>query len=186
MEKEIWKDIKDYEGLYQVSNWGRVKSLNYLHHKKVAILKLYKNRFGYMRVILQKDGIVKNYFVHRLVATAFLENPENLPQVNHKDEDKTNNFVGTPENNYKDGNLEWCDCKYNTNYGTGIKRRSYKTSKKLSKPVLQFTLDGIFIREWESTRECGRNGFHQGHVWSCCVGKQKQHKGYIWKYKEVK
>lgn len=183
---EIWKDIvydgEDYTNLYQVSNLGRVKSLNY---RKERVLQPNKNNNGYLRVGLCKDGKRKFFSIHRLVATTFLENPENKLEVNHKDEDKTNNFVGTPENDYKDGNLEWCDKEYNNNYGTRVVRIVKKTTNgKLSKPVLQFTLTGEFIREWPSTAECERNGFNHGNVSSCCQGKKLQYKGFIWKYKE--
>lgn len=183
---EIWRDIKDYEGLYQVSNWGRVKSLNYHRTGREELIQPVIVKC-YLQVCLYKDGKPKRFLIHRLVASAFLENPENLPQVNHKDEDKTNNFVGTQENEYKDGNLEWCSNEYNTNYGTRNERVSKKmiNNEKLSKPVFQFTKTGDFIREWESTMECGRNGFDQGHVAACCRGEQKSHKGFIWKYKET-
>ena len=171
MKKEIWKDIKDYEGLYMVSNWGRVKSLPRNGTVKYArILKPGTNRYGYLFVNLSKNGIIKTYLVHRLVAEAFLDNPDNLPQINHKDEDKTNNHVN---------NLEWCDAKYNTNFGTCIERRS----KKKSKTVLQYDLEGNFIREWPSTMECERNGYKNTGISQCCLGKQKTHKGFIWKYK---
>lgn len=175
---EIWRDIKDYEGLYQVSNFGRVKSLNYRHTGKEELMELCKNKKGYLQVTLYKDGKRKTFKVHRLVASAFLENTDNLQEVNHKDEDKTNNFVGTPENDYKDGNLEWCSHEYNINFGTCIER----VAKSQSKTVLQFSKTGDFIREWSSTAECGRNGFNQGNVWSCCKGRLKSYKGYIWKY----
>lgn len=172
---EIWKDIKEYEGLYQVSNYGRVRSLNYNHTKKIRELKVYTNEFGYLRAYLRKDNITNVFFVHRLVADAFIPNPLNLPQVNHKDENKTNNNVE---------NLEWCSCTYNINYGTRKEKVAKKnTNGKKSKIVLQYALDGTFIREWPSTNECGRNGFSQNHVADCCRGKYKQHKGFIWKYK---
>ena len=180
--REIWKDIKDYEGLYQVSNWGRVKSLCF---GKEKMLQPVKHKNGYLYVSLGRKKIIS---IHRLVAEAFIPNPNNLPQVNHKDEDKTNNFVGTPENDYKDGNLEWCDCKYNINYGTHNKRVSDTqiNDQNKSKKVIQFTLDGEFVREWPSVNECRRNGFNQGHVAACCRGntKLKTYKGYKWKYKE--
>ena len=187
---EIWKDIvydgEDYTNLYQVSNLGRVKSLGNgkSNNSKERILRPGKTTNGYLKVCFCKDGKQKWFLVHRLVATAFLENPENKPEVNHIDEDKTNNFVGTPENDYKDGNLEWCDGEYNKNYGFRNEKISEKmTNGKLSKLVVQFTLDGKFVREWPSTMECGRNGFHHGAVSACCRGELKSHKGFIWKYK---
>lgn len=174
MKTEIWKDIKYYEGLYQGSNWGRVKSLERIdcigHHRKERILKLSTDKDGYLYVYLYKNGKGKNFSVHRLVAEAFLPNPHNYPCVNHKDENKQNNNVD---------NLEWCNVKYNNTYGTRIER----VSKKQSKPVLQYTLDGQFVKEWESTRECGRNGFNQQTISACCRGKLKTHKDSIWKYK---
>ena len=182
---EIFKDIKDYEGLYQVTNFGNVWSLNYYRSGKPKLLKPGKTKNGYLLVSLYKNGKRKSYKVHRLVSEHFIPNPNNLPCVNHKDEDKTNNFAGTPENDYKDGNLEWCTHEYNTNHGTRNKRiAKSNTNGKRSKKVLQFTLDGEFIREWPSTAECGRNGFNQRNIVSCCNGKLKQYKGFIWRHKE--
>lgn len=175
---EIWKPKKDYEGLYEVSNLGRVKSLGNgnSNNSKERILKPGKVKGGYLQICLSKNRKHKNFYIHRLVAEAFLPNPDNLPFINHKDEDKTNNSVE---------NLEWCTFEYNINYGTRtLRANKTNTNGKLSKPVLQFTLDGEFVREWESTMECGRNGFNQGHVAECCRGERKSHKGYIWKYKE--
>lgn len=98
------------------------------------------------------------------------DNPDNLREVNHKDEDKLNNRVD---------NLQWCSRSYNINYGV----RNERVSKKLSKPVLQYDLDGNLIKEWPSAAEAGRNGFNHNHISECCRGKLKSHKGYIWKYK---
>ena len=161
--EEIWKDKKDYEGLYQVSNWGRVKSLKF---GKEKILKPQKDTSGYLCVTLCKNNNQCQFKVHRLVAEAFIPNPNNYKEVNHKDENKTNNVVT---------NLEWCDRKYNQNYGT--------RTEKCSKKVYQYTLDGKFVKEWKSTAECDRNGYNYGNVAACCRGKLKTYKGFIWRYK---
>lgn len=121
MIKEIFKDIEGYENLYQVSNLGNVKSLNYKHTGKEKILTPDKDRYGYFKVVLHKQGKRKKFFVHRLVAQAFLPNSQNLEQVNHKNEIKTDNRVQ---------NLEFCTPKYNANYGTRNKRVA---EKKVSK-----------------------------------------------------
>ena len=181
--KEIWKDIKDYEGLYQISNFGRVKSLRRLitnqynsFYIEEKILKNWKNNKGYCLVTLCKNGTQKKIQVHRLVALHFLPNPGNLPEVNHKDENPQNNIVT---------NLEWCDRLYNVRYGTGIERQKKKQLNdiKKSKRVLQYDLEGNLIREWASAMECGRNGYNYGHVADCCRGERKTHKGFIWRYK---
>lgn len=179
---EIWRDIKNYENLYQGSNLGRARSLDTYRKGKNGSVRFCKGRIlkpvttkdGYLQVVLCKNGKKKTYYVHHLVAEAFIEIPEELKhlngtrylQVNHKDEDKTNNNVN---------NLEWCDRTYNINYGT--------RNERCSKPVLQYTLDGQFIREWESATEAGRNGFNQGNIAACCQGKRKSHHKFIWKYK---
>ena len=172
---EIFKDIKDYEGLYQVSNLGQILSLNYYRSGKPKLLKPSKDKKGYLLVNLYKNRKRKSYKIHQLVAEHFIPNPDNLPEINHIDEDKTNNRVD---------NLEWKSHKDNCNHGTRNERIvKANTNGKRSKPVLQFTLDGEFVREWPSIGECGRNGFNQRNIVSCCNGKLKQYKGYIWRYK---
>src|SRR5574344_1100472 len=104
--KEIWKNVSGYEGIYQISNFGRVRSFKF---SNVRILKNIVQSAGYLTVDLRKNGARKSFKIHRLVALAFIENPNNLPSINHKDECKTNNSVN---------NLEWCTDKYNSNYGT--------------------------------------------------------------------
>ena len=184
---EEWKDIKDYEGLYQVSNLGRILSLNYHREGKAKLKNPVEDKDGYFTVQLSKNGERKTCKVHRLVAETFLDNPENLPEVNHKDEDKTNNFVFLNEDgsiNKEKSNLEWKWHKDNINHGTHNERSAKtRTNGKLSKRVLQLSLDGELIREWESTQECGRNGFCQGAVSECCQGKRKTHKGFRFMYK---
>lgn len=173
--EEVWKDIEGYEGLYQVSNKGNVKSL--VNNKGVEREKLLKPVIvnGYKKVNLCKNKTKKTYSIHRLVAQAFIENTNNYPCINHKDECKTNNVVE---------NLEWCTHKYNTNYGSCIKRMSESqiNDTNKSKQVYQYSKEGELISVWESTSECGRNGFERSSVSACCNGKLKTHKGYIWRY----
>lgn len=172
IDMEEWRDIKDYEQLYQISSMGRVKSLNYNHTGKERIMKGCNNGNGYLYVGLCKEGKRKNYLVHRLVAQAFLDNPNNLPQINHKDEDKTNNRVE---------NIEYCDRSYNLNYGTHNER----VAKALSIPILQFSKTGEFIRKWESAKEVERElGLNQGNISKCCQGKLKSAGGYVWGYEK--
>lgn len=182
---EVWKtavyDGEPYED-FEVSNLGRIKSLNYHHTGRAELMKPFEVSGGYLEVCLWKNRKRKWCLVHRLVAQTFLPNPENLPQVNHKDEDKTNNFVFLNEDGSVDkekSNLEWKSPKDNSNHGT----RNERIAKSLSKRVLQFTLDGEFVREWESTMECGRNGFIQQNVVKCCNGERKTHKGFRFQYK---
>ena len=185
---ELWKDVKDYEGLYQVSTLGRVRSLDKYVNAKIRnvdkvlkrgrILKPVYNKDGYLKVNLYKNGKETNFFVHRLVAKTFIPNPDNLPLVNHKDEVKDNNYPY---------NLEWCTDEYNKNYGTAIERikKTLTNRKDMSKKVYQYDMQGNLIKEWSSTAEAGRNGFSSSCISSCCLGKRKFHKGFIWSYEEL-
>ena len=168
-EEEIWCPIKGYEGLYEVSDQGRVKSLKF---GKERIMKNIRNKDGYLSVGLRKNREQKLYLVHRLVAQTFIPNPDNLPEVNHKDEDKINNKVS---------NLEWCDRKYNQNYGTGIQRMAEKKSKS----VLQYTKSGEFVKEWKSGMDVQRNiNYSRSDISLCCNGKLKSANGFVWKFKD--
>ena len=165
---EIWKDVKGYEGLYKISNRGKVYSF-YTN----KILKNSKSIDGYYRVYLRKNKKRKFASIHRLVAEAFIPNPNDLPQVNHKDENKKNNNVY---------NLEWCDCKYNANYGTRNKRGS--NSKK--KAIEQYTKDNKLIRIWNSSIEIRDVlGFDTSAISKCCNNRKNFNSshGYIWKFK---
>ena len=184
---EHWRtavyDGEIYEGLYKVSNLGRILSLNYRNTGKPDLMTPVEMSNGYFQVQLSKNGEYKKCYVHRLIAETFLENPENLPEVNHIDEDKTNNFVFLNEDgtvNKEKSNLEWKTHRDNINHGT----RNERVAKALSKKVLQLSLSGELIREWESIQECGRNGFNQGAVCKCCNGKRKTHKGFRFMYAE--
>lgn len=184
IKDEVWKDIKGYEGSYQVSNMGRVKSFC----RKTRILKPQKTQDGYLQVCLCRDGKKKRLYVHRLVAGSFIPNLENKETINHINEIKTDNHVS---------NLEWMTRAENNNHGThterGVKKRKGrkqskewidKRAKGNSKPVLQFTLDGKLVKEWSSITEAGKSGFTPSNIIKCCRGKQKTSKGYIWKYKQ--
>ena len=193
---EIWREIEEYPN-YMVSNFGRVKSLGNNKTRKEKIIKPRKTKRNYYRVSLCKNGKQKDYYIHRLVAEAFIPNPDNLPQVNHKDENTLNNCVS---------NLEYCDVLYNNNYGTRNKRISEKhKSKKLSeeaitkrsekrigiyntkisKPVLQIDKKtNEVIMEFPSAREVERQfGFAHTHISRCCKDNTKSAYGYKWQYK---
>lgn len=183
---EVWKDIKGYEGLYQVSNFGRVKSVVKIlpHYKggtritKERILSIYINNYGYYQVGLKVNACEKMFLVHRLVAEAFIPNPNNYPCVNHKSEVKTDNRVE---------NLEWCDYQYNSNYGTRNQRISLikREYHPKAKAIKQFDLDENLIREWKSINEVKReNNYDTSAISRCCKGKYKTAYGYVWKYKE--
>ena len=168
---EHWKLIAGYDGLYEVSDLGRVKSLNYNRTGTEKILKPGKTHDGYLQVGLCKDGQRKMLKVHRLVADAFIQNPNNLATVNHKDEVKTNNVAS---------NLEWMSIKDNLNYGTHNKR----VAESLSKQVQMFDKStGELLASFPSTCEAERvTGIAQSNICSCCKGKLKSAGGYIWRY----
>lgn len=169
---EIFKNIEDYSD-YKVSNLGNVISVKY---GKTRILKQRKTKNGYLRVALYKDNCYKNFYVHQLVAKAFIPNPNDLLVVNHINEKKNDNRVC---------NLEWCTKVYNDNYGTRNKRGSKNRTnhKKISKPIKQYTLNGEFMREWPSISEIRRKlGFNDACIIGVCKGKFKQSYGYVWKY----
>ena len=185
---EQWRtavyDGEIYEGLYKVSNLGRILSLNYRRTGRAEVMTPVERKDGYLRVKLSKNGEDKWCYVHRLVAQTFLPNPENKPCINHKIEGKKGKKINMVIFN-TDGSIdkekstiEWCTYEENNNYAT----RTERTAKTMSKPVLQLSLTGELIREWESTAECGRNGFDQSSVTKCCNGKLPHYKGFRWMY----
>ena len=189
---EIWRTVI-YDGIvyddYQVSNLGRILSLNYRNTGRAELMTLVGDGDGYLTVQLSKNRKRKTCKVHRLVAQTFLPNPENKPEVNHKiegNEGKKINMVIFNEDgtiDKKRTTIEWVTRKENNNYGTHNERMAKtKTNGKKSKRVLQLSLTGELIREYPSTRECGRNGFDQGVVAGCCRGERKSHKGFRFMY----
>jgi hypothetical protein len=175
--QEIWKDVVGYEGYYQISNLGRVKSLPRTNSKyPETILKQWYIRKGYLQCQLSVNNIKKAFYVHRLVAIAFIHNPDNLPYINHKDEIKSNNNAS---------NLEWCTNIYNINYGTGKIRGLNSRIKNgfRSRPILQFSMDGKFIKEFSSISEANRCGFPQSSICRCCNGLYPNAAGFKWEYK---
>lgn len=162
MQSEIWKDIPGYSGLYQVSNLGRIMSFKNQYGRGPRLMNGEITKSGYIQVCLNK----KRYKVHRLVAMAFVPNPDGLPQINHKNEIKTDNRVK---------NLEWCTGKYNVNYGTAIERRS----KKRGKSVMCIETGSIF----ESCKAAGRElNLDFSHIAKCCRGILPKHKGFHFKF----
>lgn len=187
---EIWKPVVGYEGLYEVSDLGRVRSLDrdipmvrgkqrYTLHTKGQIIVPHERRHGYLAVCLygkeSKNGRFRQISVHRMVAEAFLPNPSGHKEVNHLDENKQNNVLS---------NLEWCDRKRNTNYGTAIERRAKKLiNGPKAKAVDQLDLNGNYIRTFPSMAEAKRQmGYEQSAICYAIKGKFSQAYGYKWRY----
>ena len=162
---ENWKVVNGYP-LYEVSDLGRVRRIS-----TGKVLKQSNNIDGYKVVTLYNNKVPKQFRVHRLVAMAFIPNPEDKPVVNHLDEVVYNNEVS---------NLEWATVKENTNHGNCLEKRA----KAFGKPVIGVNIKDGSILKFPSASEAGRNGFSQAHVSSVCNGKETQHKGYMWKYLE--
>lgn len=166
--REIWLPVVGYEGLYEVSNWGRVKSLNYKNTHREKILKGFLNKKkGYLQVLLYKDDTPKWYKIHQLVAEAFLPNPNGYTVVHHIDKE-----------NHQDNrveNLEW------------ISKEEHDRlhAEERAKTVYQYTLDWKLVRVWPSANECGRNGFNTSNVARCCRGECEQYKGFRWSYELI-
>lgn len=180
--EEIWKDVVGYEGYYQVSNLGNVKSLNWRNVGCAKNLWLKPHNKGYLQVELAKGGIKKCFVVHRLVATAFIPNPCGYPQVNHKDENKRNNCVS---------NLEWCNASYNAIYSlerngvccNGKREARRRNSSHSNQPIIQMNLDGSIVQTWDNSRTIFlETGMSDWSISECCRGKRKTAYGYKWQY----
>lgn len=170
MSNEIWKDVLGYEGLYEVSNLGRIKKK--FKHKEI-ICKPSEDYRGYKQIVLTKDHKRKSFKVHRLVAQVFIPNPNNLPQINHKDENKLNNRID---------NLEWCTQQFNNNYGT----RNYRCTRHLLRKVEQIDcISKSKIKEYNSLKGAEEETkIKYQDISMCCRGIIHKAGGYIWRYVE--
>lgn len=165
MNKEEWKDIPNYEGLYQASNLGNIRSI--YRYKK--IIKPYIDKDGYYRIRLYKNKKGTYKGVHKWVAETFIPNPHNYKEINHKDENKTNNRIE---------NLEWCDNWYNIHYGTAIERQTKSRSKQIGKYLLDDTLVEIYESISDASKE---NDIPISNIYKVLIGERKTAGGYIWK-----
>lgn len=162
---EVWKDVVGYEGLYQVSNFGQVKNT-----KRQKVLIPQTNTWGYKHILLHKNGTRKTVTIHKLVVDAFITTERAGLQVNHKDENKSNNRLD---------NLELCTPAYNMNYGTGNDRRA----AKVRKPILQINSEGKIINTFISARQAHELfGYCYKHISDCCLGRRHTHAGCYWRF----
>jgi hypothetical protein len=167
MVDEVWKDIKGYEKRYQVSNLGNVRKI---WKTKITICNPSCDSNGYKQIVLTKNGKRKSYKVHRLVAMEFIPNPNNDKEINHKDENKQNNFVE---------NLEWCTHLYNSNYGT----RNYRCTRHRLKRIQQYDKTNNLVGEYPSLKEAEKvTNIKYQCISQCCRNIIKSAGGYIWKY----
>ena len=180
--QEIWKDIEGYEGMYQISNKGNIRSLNYNHTHKIKKLSQETTDRGYKRIVLRYKRTAQHFLIHRLVANTFIPNPYNKQEVNHKNGIKTDNSVD---------NLEWVSCKENVNHAidNNLRPRIIKFVRKkggehpLSKPVIQMDLNNNVINEYLCAKDASVMGFKAQFIQRCCRGERNTYKGYKWKYK---
>lgn len=168
MEEEIWKNIEGYDGMYRISNLGNVYSKHINRNLKPG-----KTQDGYLYVMLRKDRKQRIHLIHRLIATYFIPNPDNLPVINHKDENKTNNSID---------NLEWCTYSYNNTYN-GIHEKSVKL---ISKHIYVYNDNGELVSEYDSTRDAARKlNYSFGCIAMCCNNQLLTYKNLVWSYKPL-
>lgn len=185
MSEERWKWYQGYEGIYQVSTWGQVRSVDRWvigrdgkkRFFRGRILRPKRDKDGYLEVNLYLDGKLRTFKVHRMVAEAWISNSENKPQICHRDEDKTNSDVS---------NLFWATAKETSNWGTRTKRSAAsRLNGSCSKPVEAIDpKTGEVLKEFPSMMEAERNGFSSSKISKCCCGKRRHHRGLIWRFKQ--
>lgn len=186
--EEIWKDVAGYENIYQISNFGRVKSIdrlaNHVNGMRFVSGRILKPNTcqSYLNVSLSKNGKMKRFTIHRLVAVAFISNPNNLPQINHIDGDKLNNNFA---------NLEWCSASDNQKHAYKIKLKKSANLGKfgkehhLSRAISQYDIYGNLVNKFFSTREANRETLiNQGSIAACARGERRTAGGFIWQYEE--
>lgn len=176
---EVWRDIKDYEGYYKVSNMGRVQTLSRKCYGRQDTYNIIKkpsdNGHGYKFVCLCKYGQTKRMYIHRLVAYAFINNPYYLPQVNHKNENKDDNRVD---------NLEWCDSFYNNHYGTARTRlEQSRRDNGNTRGIDVYNLNGDFIKSYDCALDMEKDGYNRRSAYACCDGRNYSWHGYVFRYK---
>lgn len=177
---EVWKDIKDYEGLYKISNYGRVKSvcraIPFINKNGIKSQISFKekiksqsdNGHGYCKVELSKNNKFTNKYVHILVAEAFIPNPLDLPSINHKDENKQNNYVA---------NLEWCTQLYNNMYGTAKERmKKTRLENGNNRAIDMYDLNGNLLKHYDTAYHMERDGLSRRGVYNVCCGRAKSYK----------
>ena len=195
---ETWKDIPNYEDIYEISTRGYIKSISrwrdngksgYLQKEKYMTPHVTKK--GYLAIDLYKDKKRKKYLVHRLIAETFIPNPNNYPCVNHKDGNKLNNDIN---------NLEWCTQQYNMKeaarlgllnlwcdklFGKDHPNYKFRGKWKTQKPIYQFDINGVFIKRYNSSQEANREtDINASHISECCNNKRKTAGGFIWKFEK--
>lgn len=180
--KEFWKPIPGYEGIYEVSSTGMVKSLPRSSSGKVSVktertLSSVDDGKGYRTIKLCKNGKIRRFFIHRLVALAFIQNPENLPFVNHKDENPSNNNVD---------NLEWCTQRYNVNYGNSLIKMREAAIKSEGRSICCYDLQGNLVKEYACFIDAVRDGHKRRHIEECIKGEKLTHHGLYWSNKGEK
>ena len=185
LPNEEWLDINGYNGLYQISNYSRIKSLSKYKSRKIIIMKPYRDKYGRYIVKLYKYSKSKSFYVHRLVGLHFIENPDNKPEINHK----TPVTLDLCDNRVTE--LEWCTSSENSQYTVKCNNHYspalglFGDDNPRSKPIVQLSIDGSFIKRWANAREIDKElNVDFRYVSRCCNHKCKTAKGYVFMFEE--